>query len=43
MPMELNGLSDWVLSHRFPTGKSSHEGAGSEGGVGWAGPGRMKM
>ena len=24
MPKELNGLSDWVLSHWFPTGKSSH-------------------
>ena len=24
----LNGLSDWVLSHWFPTEKSSHAGAG---------------
>ena len=29
MPKELDGLSDQVLSHWFPTGKSSHAGAGS--------------
>ena len=33
MSKEFNGLSDRVLSHWFPTGKSSHAGAGSEGGA----------
>ena len=28
MPKELNGLSDRVLPHWFPTGKSSHVGVG---------------
>jgi hypothetical protein len=28
MPKELNGFSDRVLSHWFPTRKSSHVGAG---------------
>ena len=28
MPKELDGLSDQVLSHWFPTRKSSHTGAG---------------
>ena len=27
MPKELGDLSDWVLSSRFPKGKSSHVGA----------------
>jgi hypothetical protein len=27
MPKELNGLSDRVLSHWFPTKKNSHAGA----------------
>ena len=30
MPKELNGLSDQVLSHWFPTRKSSHTGAGKK-------------
>ena len=35
MLKELNGLSDRVLSHWFPTGKSSHAGKpGSEGDMG---------
>ena len=38
MPKELNGLSDWVLSHWFPMWKSSHAGVGSEGGMGGIGP-----
>ena len=32
MPKELNDLSDWVLSHWFPTGKRSHAGAGRKTG-----------
>ena len=28
MPKALNGLSDRVLSDRFPKGKSSHAGVG---------------
>ena len=28
VPKELNGLSDHVLTHWFPTGKSFHTGAG---------------
>ena len=27
MPKKLNDLSDWVLSHSFPTRKSSNAGA----------------
>ena len=38
MPKELNGLSDQVLSHWFPTGKSSHTCADNEGGMGDTGP-----
>ena len=30
MPKELNGLSDRVSSHRFPTGKSSHASVGKK-------------
>jgi hypothetical protein len=30
MPKELSGLSDGVLSHWFPTRKSSHIGEGKE-------------
>ena len=47
IPKELNGLSEWVLSHWFTTGRSSHAGAtrrpDSEGGVGGAGPSRTHM
>ena len=48
MPKELNGLSDRVLSHWSPMGKSSHVGRharrpDSEGGVGGVGPSQMKM
>ena len=32
MPNELSGLSDRVLSHWFPTRKSSHESMGKEHG-----------
>jgi hypothetical protein len=32
MPKELNGLSDWVLSHWYPTRRSSHVGAGRKTG-----------
>ena len=32
MPKEPNGLSDQVLSHWFPTGKSSHAGVGKKTG-----------
>jgi hypothetical protein len=39
----LNDLSDWVLSHWFPMGRSSHVSAGSIRGMGEAGPSRMKM
>ena len=42
MSKELNGLSDWVLSHWFPMGKSFQAGAGwkpgSEEGVRGARP-----
>ena len=30
MPKKLNGLSDWVLSHWFSTGKSSQRKCGQE-------------
>ena len=30
MPKELSGLTDRILSHWFPTGKSSHVGAGGK-------------
>ena len=43
MPKELNGLSDQVLSHWFPKGKSFHPDASSEGGMGMTGPNQMKM
>ena len=49
MPKELNRLSDHVLSYWFPTGKSSHAGAGrktkysSEGGMGGVRPDYLKM
>ena len=32
MPKELNGLSDHVLSHWYPTRKSSHTSAGKKDG-----------
>ena len=32
VPKELNVLSDRVLSHRFPTGKSSHTCVGKKTG-----------
>ena len=47
MPKEVNGLNDWVLSHRFPTRKSSHVGSGkkphNEGQVGRAWLNQMEM
>ena len=37
MPKELNGLSDWVLSHKFPTRKSSHADANRKTKQAWEG------
>jgi hypothetical protein len=30
MPKELDGFSDWVLSHWFPTGKNFQVGVGKK-------------